>query len=194
MIVSKSFWLDKSMRWIITIFLIGIFLIIVSVGGWYPVALVNTTPIFYRTWKNSEIASKNFTQTQLRAAKNKSIDFSSPENAQILLEVKRGTLTFLVEDAIIKKEGEKFVGFSALAYQKVNEAVKDSDDLASAARAVYGISLDDFYNFVLLPQARRDVLKDVLGSDFDSWFASVKREKKIRLFFVPFRWDGEAVK
>lgn len=115
-----------------------------------------------------------------------------------MLEIKRGTLTFLIEDAIIRQKGDEVIeGLGVLSREKALEALRSSNDPTGAAKAVYGLSLDDFRDLVLLPQARQDLLKEALiekSQNFDTWLRDAKKKIMVRLFFVPFRWDGEAVK
>lgn len=180
----------------ITTFFLALFIIVVMTG-FYPVAIVEGTPIFQRTWRKAEDAAKNFIKAEA-VKSGKAIDLSSSENADFLLEVKRGTLTFLIEDLILQKEGGKVIdGFERLNKERVDTALREGENLEQASRLVYGLDLKDFVSLVLLPQARRDVLQEALGEkaqDFNVWFLSVKKSKQVRLMFIPFRWDGEVVR
>lgn len=165
--------------------------------GIYTVAIVGTTPIFARTWQKAENAAKNFELATARARGAEPINFSSVENRELLLEVKRGTLTFLIEDAIIlQRGGEVTEGLGTLSRERVVEALRQGNDPEKAARAVYGLSMNDFRDLVLLPQARRDVLKEALvekSQDFDTWLRDAKKRASVRLMFVPFKWNGEVI-
>lgn len=165
--------------------------------GIYPVAIIGTTPIFARTWQKAENAAKSFEFAQARARGAKAVDFSLAENRELLLEMKRGTLTFLIEDAIIIQKGEGVIdGLGTLSRELALEALRSIDDLGSAARAVYGLSTDELRDLVLLPQARKDVLKEALSErnqDFDTWLRDAKKRARVRLMFVPFKWNGEEI-
>ncbi|MBI2640596.1 MAG: hypothetical protein HYW91_01760 [Candidatus Sungbacteria bacterium] len=178
-----------------SVVLFGLF--ILASAGFYPVAIVGTTPIFAKTWQKAEDAAKNFEIAQARARGAEPVDFSLAENRELLLEVKLGTLTFLIEDAIIRQKGEEAVdGLGTLSRERVIEALRESSDPEGAARAVYGLSFNDFRGLVLMPQARRDVLKEALiekNQDFDIWLLEAKKEASVRLMFVPFKWSGEEI-
>lgn len=183
------------------VFILGVaggILLILVMTGLYPVALVDGSPIFQRTWKKAQNAAKTFTNAQAQSSRADPIDFTSSENQELLLDVMRGTLTSLIEDSAIRQKGDEVVdGLGVLSRERVADALRQVKDPAAAAKLVYGLSLDDFRELVLLPQARRDVLKEVLkegGQDFDSWLRDVKGSLTVRLFFVPFRWDGEMAK
>lgn len=166
--------------------------------GLYPVAIVGGTPIWERTWHKAEEASKNFTNSQALSRGGKPINFSARENGELLLDIRRGTLLFLIEDAVIQQKSDEAIeGVEALSRERVTEAMRLSTDPAGAAKAVYGLDLNDFRDLVLLPQARRDILQEVLtekNQDLDTWLRDAKGAVKVRLFFVPFSWDGETVK
>lgn len=166
--------------------------------GVYPVALVDGEPIFYSTWKKLEEASKNFTSVEEQSKiGGRPINFSSPENARLLLEIRRSTLTFLIEDLILRQVGGSLVeGFEVLSREKVAESVQDERNTEKAVRVLYGLDLDDFKNLVLLPQARRDIAKEALSErnqSVEDWLSEVKKQKKIRLLSTSFRWNGESV-
>ncbi len=182
---------------LITISIIAASLFSLVVTGIYPVVIVGATPIFARTWQKAEGAAKSFEFAQARARGAEPINFSSAENRELLLEVKRGTLTFLIEDAIIRQKGEEVIdGLGALSRELAVEALRESSNPEKAARAVYGLGLNDFRDLVLLPQARRDVLKEALverRQNFDTWLRDAKKRASVRLMFMPFRWNGEEI-
>lgn len=194
--IAEDFY--TSMKTLLTaVSIIALAAIFLVLAGFYPVAIVDGTPIFERTRHKAEEASKNFTNSQARAHGGKPIDFSASENRELLLDIRRGTLLFLIEDAIIQKKGEEAIeGVETLSRERVIEAMRLSMDPAGAAKAVYGLSLSDFRDLVLTPQARRDVLQEALpekNQDFDTWLRDAKKRSSVRLMFVPFKWSGEEI-
>src|SRR3989338_2022723 len=172
------------------IFLLVPALLVITLGGFYPVAAVDGSPILSGTWKKAQVAAKKFVMSQNKAG---------PEDyTPVLADIKRNTLTFLIEDAILRKEGEKLIrGFDRLSRARMLEAIQGGGGLASAAKLIYGLTLPEFQDLVLLPQARRDTAREILAErqvDFEKWFAEAKKSKKVKLYFVPFIWDGEAVR
>lgn len=167
-------------------------------GGFYPVALVDGSPVFYRTWQRAENAAIKFIQTSARMSGSAPPDLSRQENAEILLGIKRDTLTFLIEDKIAGKSGERVLKeFAARANKKIDEALRDNPQVEAGAKLAYGLGLDDFREYVLLPQARKDLLEETFkarGQDYGEWIALAKRSSAVRLYFVPFSWDGEKVR
>lgn len=165
--------------------------------GFYPVAVVDSSPVFLRTWKRAEDAAKRFFNVQAHVSASKPIDFSLPASADLLLSVKRDTLTFLIEDRVISQEGNRlFKNFEAATRSRVLEALGTKGVLRSQGALVYGLSEKDFMELVLLPQARRDLIRESLAKedDFENQLREMKKGKSVKLYFVPFRWDGENVR
>ena len=137
-----------------------------------------------------------FANARLKTAGQKAIDFYASENQALREEVKRNTLTFLIENKIFSQEGGKVADrFYAISTQKVEDVLKGKN-LEQGAKIVYGLDLDQFKKMVLLPQAWRDVLKEALAAKkqtLEEWLKQIKQSKKIRLLFLPFHWNGESV-
>lgn len=171
--------------------------LILFISRWYPVAVVENTVIFQRTWERAVHAAVNFTNAQSVSGGFAPINFFSDEHKALLNDIQRGTLTFLIEDVIITQEGTKLLqGFERVAMERVSVVIENSSNLKDAAAQVYGLDLDDFKLLVLLPQSKRDIMRETLVEeypDFDEWLNEVKSAKYIRLMFVPFRWNGKMV-
>lgn len=183
---------------IVFVFAILVVGVVIVEAGLYPVALIDNTPIFYRTWEHAIIAAEHFASANAQASiGGKPIDFASPEEIDLVRKIKRGSLTYFIEDAIIRQEGESLVsGFQALTVERTKNALDLGSDNERAAQVVYGLSLKDYENLILLPQARRDVLQEALtarGQYIDTWLKSAKKTKQIRLLFVPYHWTGEEI-
>lgn len=174
--------------------LLFVFFVSVTVTGLYPVAVVEGSPIFYRTWQEAEEGVRFFLYNQAQLHDDKPINFSDPENHGLLLDIKRNTLNFLIEDVILHQEGvAKVLDFEKLSQERVEKALRGTQDFQKVSQSIYGLDSEDVKELVLLPQARRDVWEDILKQkeqDFDDWFLQTKKTKKVRLLFVPFYWNG----
>ncbi len=168
-------------------------------GKFYPVAWVSGDLITYRTWEKATEAAEKFTNSQAQSvAGGRAIDFTDPANAHLIAEVKRGALNFLIEDIILQHQGKKLIaGFENLSKDRASQALAQGQNLEEAVKIIYGLDWQDFNRLVLLPQARRDTAEELLverGENFVTWFNQAKKKEKVYLIFVPFSWDGEAVK
>lgn len=175
------------------------FILVMALTGVYPVALVDGSPVFFKTWKRLEESAKHFENAQ---AKNRVggevVDFSLYANRKPLLKIQRDTLTELIENRILDQEGRKLEdSFAVLTKDKMGEMVSSDPEYKRKIKEDYGMELIDYNKFILFPKAQREVIKIVLAGknqDFDEWLAGIKRKKNVRLLFVPFRWDGERVR
>lgn len=187
----------KNKKFIIPTAILALFIMVIMTGS-YPVAFVDGSPIFYHTWQKTEEAEKRFSNTQDKSLGVKPLDFSKPENLEMLKEVRRSTLTFLIENKIIEQAGgEVIADFKNISQKRMDTVMQEGGDLKTAVKTVYNLDVADFQNLILLPQSRRDVLKIFLaneGKSFDDWLAEQKKAKKIQLMFTPFTWDGEQAK
>ncbi len=184
--------------WVVSTLTVAL-LVVVLMMGLYPAARVGDSFIWKRTWQKAEEAEKKLTNTQAKSLNLKPVNFSIAENKDLLTGIKQDTLTSLIEDMIIQQDGIKIVqNLAELSKKRMQDTIQGGgQDLDKAVRTVYNLSLEDFRNLVLLPQARRDVLRVFLaseGKNFEEWLKSEKQKKNVKLFLVPFRWDGERVK
>lgn len=168
------------------------FMVIFS--GFYPVVLVNGKPLYFRTWKKLEIASMRFAKVQLEKIQKKPFDFSAKENAGLLLQGRKETLALMIEDIIIEQQGKQLTDdFEKLTGVRVEDALRKGKNTGQAAELFYGLSIGDFRELVLLPQARRDILREELekkGQNFESRLTEIKKKSRVRMLFVPFKWNG----
>lgn len=174
-------------------------ILIIVMAGLYPVALVNGSPIWRNSLRKAEEAEKKLTNTQAKSFGFKPVNFTSSANKDLLNGLRQDILTTLIDNKIIKEDGVKVVEkFEELSRKRMMDTLQGGGaDLSKAVRTVYNLSLKDFENMVLLPQARRDVLRVFLaneGKNFEEWIKEIKSKKSVKLFLVPYRWDGEKVR
>lgn len=177
------------------------FIICVVVGfaatGVYPVAKIDGGLIANRTFVKVERAAENFANAEFQKTGMKPVDFEASANALFRRDIGKGTLTFLIEDIIIRREGEKMRDeFNVLVKERVDEALVNSTNADRAARLVYGLSLADFRAYVLMPQARRDIVAEILkekNQDFAVWMREQKKGLSVSFYFLKFTWTGERV-
>ncbi|KKW18577.1 MAG: hypothetical protein A2131_01055 [Candidatus Sungbacteria bacterium GWC2_49_10] len=164
----------------------------------YPVAVVDGSPVWMRTWERMIDAAEKFTNADRALGGESPLDFSLPENARIQSDIRRNTLTYIIEDKIISEEGSNFIdGFGSFTSEEVQKIMRASvRDPKEIARDVYGVSLDEYKALILAPQARRNALAGALqsrGRTLDDWLYEMKIKKSVKLYFTSYRWNGKTV-
>lgn len=184
--------MNKKWHILIVCILLIIAGVIMVTNKIYPVAIVNGSFVWHRTWRALERATEHALIVELTASKTK-----LPADNQAALILKKDALTRLIEDRIITLKGKKeFTNFESHSQDRVNRAISDKQKLEKAAMFMYGLSAQGFNDLVLMPQSRREVAQEDLEKrhiSFDDWFGQAKKEAHVRLLFVPFTWDGERV-
>lgn len=164
----------------------------------YPVAIVGGAPVWMRTWNQMIGAAEQYTNTEREARGERPYNFSFSENAGIAREIRTRTLTALIEDKIILKEGSNYIdGFGSLTGEEVQKILSASTrDPNDIAKNVYGMTLDEYKALILAPQARRSALSGALrarGRTLEDWLIEMKIKKSVRIYFMPYRWNGKTV-
>lgn len=164
----------------------------------YPVAVVDGSPVWMRTWVQIIGAAEHYTNAQRQAGGESPLDFSLPENARTRSDIRRNTLISIIEDKIISKEGNNLIdGFGSSAGEEVQKILSASArDPSDIAKDVYGMSVDEYKALILAPEARRSALSRMLQSrdrTLDEWLYEMKIKKSVKLYFTSYRWNGKTV-
>lgn len=191
--------MKKIIGIIAAVVLFGGFIGIV-IAGFYPVALVNGSPVYYAQWKADQDVMVRMLNAQAVTLGDKPVDLTVGRGEQVAHDIKRDALQLLIDDKIITQQGrERDKNFNARAEAKLAAELQKTKgtNLDTVANTLYGITGDRFKQTVLLPQARREVLAEIEVKDptkFDLWFSEFKRAKKVRLILVPYTWNGTELK
>ena len=148
-------------------------------AGFYPVAIVNSKVVWGYYLKKETKAANYYFQQVLSRAKDQEV------LGQInLAELQKAALENIIEKIVIAQRLKKEMGETEL-----NASVKDllkkhleKPELEPAASLLYGLSFEDFYNMVLLPQAEREILESRLkekGIDFYDWLEKEKQSANV---------------
>jgi len=74
---------------------------------------------------------------------------------------------------------------------------RKNSSLGGASEELYGLELEDFKKFVLLPQAKRDALTEYYKGDAEKlseiWLA-LKKSVEVKIYYPGYFWDGEDVR
>ena len=167
--------------------------IAVSVKHLYPVALVDGSPIWYSTWNRYLSGMGHALDVEAKSTGQK----FAPTTA-VAQELRRGTLTTLIENKILERSASVLLpNLDDLSEQKVASVLSTSDHLGDATQFIYGFDAKDFHDFILLPISKREVIQsefDAKKISFDAWLAGAKKKARVRVLIGEYYWDGDKVK
>ncbi len=159
----------------------------------YPVALVNGSPVWYRTWERSLGGTAHALAVQARA---NNTPFTP--DALLISAVRKETLSSLIENKIIISQGRVLVSqFDTETEKRVAKAVGGSPNIEKGAQFMYGFSAANFHDLILLPQARREVVHEELmrvNISFDAWLSGDKKKSRVHIFLPDMQWTGDDIK
>jgi hypothetical protein len=162
--------------------------------GFYPVLSVNGKAISARRFQSNYDAAEvyyNNVAKMFRANGSSTL----PEFQET--GTKADVLTQLVEASLIHEGVHTEAGDAAedLIGDRIAK-YKESTELQSAAKDLYGLEFNEFTREVILPQAERDILAGRLflkGESIEEWLAKAKESASVRIYHRSFRWTGERV-
>ena len=124
-------------------------------------------------------------------------DFKKEAVSDVVLE--EGVISLFIEDALVERElQKKSIGeaeVKAFLFGAVTR--EDLDKLNEATSKLYGWSVLEFENYVLLPQARRIMLVRELQKeniDADKWMENAREEARVRIYLPSWKWENGELK
>lgn len=127
----------------------------------------------------------------------KSRDLKRENVSDVVLE--DGVILSFIEDALVRAElQEKGIGeaeVTAFLFGAVKR--EDIDKLNEATSKLYGWSIPEFENYVLLPQARRIMLVRELQKNnvnADKWIEDAKKSADVSIYLPRWKWEHGELK
>jgi hypothetical protein len=156
--------------------------------GFYPLAIVNGHLVSARSFNNEFLAAYQYYSRVLAGQ----MDVNSREFRG---ELRRATLAGLIQKSLISAELKEKVGddLKTIVYNKIGAGGANTEALERAAQTVYGLSLADFKQMILIPQAEREVLEGRLFLEkkkLEDWLASASKNAKVLIVTPEFYWDA----
>jgi hypothetical protein len=171
-------------------------LAIVVLTEFYPVAFVNWRPIAAKSFETDYSSARIYYQKALETYdRNQAVVLDSLE---IQKELKRAVLDKLIENVLIEEELEKRLkndDVEKMVAEKIKEAIKEKD-IKKEVETLYGLSLEEFKERFLKPQAKSEIFASRLlleNKNFDEELKKIKKEAKAAIFLPGFKWNGERV-
>jgi hypothetical protein len=118
--------------------------------------------------------------------------------AETKKEIERAVLNTLIEDILIDEELNKImndVDLDRVVKEKISKT-GDIGKIEKGAAVLYGFSVRDFRQKVLIPQAKSDILRDRIfleAGNFEEKLKELKRSAKVAILISGFSWNGESV-
>ena len=148
----------------------------------YPVAIVNFKIISKNTFETASLSALNYYK-KLKKPEVSDADFEK--------EIRRATLDKLIENILIREEVN-----SAEVDSQLASLLAQNKDLENGVAVAYGISWDNFKNFILRPQVAEEILRKKLQNlkqDISDLLNKKRTEARVFLLASNFKWDGERV-
>ncbi len=159
----------------------------------YPVAFVNGSPIWYRTWDQYSRSMRHSLIIEL-----KNVQQSFTPSTDFDMVVQKESLRALIEDRILTQSARAlFPQFNFMSEERIASVISAFVDVKNAAQSLYGLNKNDFYTLILLPQAHREVAEielDKKNINFAVWLAGVKKKTNVTVLSSRFFWNGEEIK
>ncbi len=190
-----------------------VFFVIIGLGtaavsfvsaGYYPIAVVNGNIITASTFTNNYDVVSTYYNNLLKAYRTASSTVQSDSGqasstlpALTPSQIQKSVLSGMIENILIENGARKEMGndLNRLVDEKVSQA-SEGPDIAKAVKTLYGLSMDDFKNKILVPQAERDILTGSLflkGQKIEDWLTAEKKSSTVIILSGKLYWNGNDV-
>ncbi|HEY4499825.1 MAG TPA: hypothetical protein VJH70_01690 [Candidatus Paceibacterota bacterium] len=166
-------------------------------NGWYPVAIIDFKFVSASTLeKDYQAAAHYFTNALLTYGANKTNQNVLKEEST-KQEIRRSALEKIVIDAIIFKEAQKEFGDNLdVRVENLISKNVQLNNLAEAADTLYGMTLEEFKERIVVTQARRELLEErklTEKTDFKEWLKGVSQNSKVIILVPYLKWNGSGI-
>jgi len=186
--------MNKKKIFILISFVTVIAIVIFISTQSYPVAFVNWRPITLKSFEKDFSVAVHYYQKMLETYdRNQTAVLDSSEIQQ---EIKRAVLEQLIKNSLIRQELEKQIKggeLEKMVDNKVQEVLKGKD-VEKEIETLYGLSLDEFRERVLKPQAETEIITGrffLENKSFDDWLKESRA--KIIILMPGFEWKNSQV-
>lgn len=156
----------------------------------YPVATVNDQMISAKALQESYQAGYNYFSKALSPA-----DLSQRSEEEFQQEVRRASLDTLIEVTLVEQELNRLFDPEAVeqeALRRVNNTTT-TEKTIEATQKIMDISLADFKQLILIPEARKEILIEEFvksGEKYDDWAKEARLSAKVTLFLTDLVWEA----
>ncbi len=175
---------------------LGVSAYALSLNGSYPLIFVNYRPIFRNEVEHDLSLAYEYYHNALIYSGNDPAKLDAPESYN---ELKRAVIDEAISREIILRELKSRVGsgeIDDIADRNIGKVLDENKETEEGVKKLYGLSLAEFREQVLLPQAYREILEgrmNLNNQDFNSWLEKIRKESRVVILSSNFTWDGEKV-
>lgn len=168
-----------------------------GVTGYWPIAVVDRTPITYAMFEKNFTWANHFYKSNLKIAGEDERVFMTKE---IQRDLQRVTMEGLIERIIIDHELAKRYkpgDLQQLIDNKIGGTDLGSADMAKATQLLYGLTPGQLKELVLIPDAKQEILEGNMtlqNESFADWMTARKNEAGVSIFIPVLYWDKNEVK
>ncbi len=168
----------------------------VSYDGWYPVAVVNFHIISAQALEQGVATASGYLHIQYQMSGVDPAKLDTPDSSR---ELRREVLDYLISHELILQELNRRIGMSqtdVIAEKNITQELENNPNAAAGAEKLYGLTLAEFKDKVLLPQAYQDILQGRMqlnNEDFPAWLTNARKAGSVVIFYPGFSWDGTQV-
>ena len=171
----------------------GISFALIISAGFYPIAFVNGKFVTARRFVLEYAAADSYYRRILETYGNKVLGGEEVKPA----DLEASAMEKIIEDILVKDGARREVGsdLDNLVQNKLSQLSSDQL-LQEGASDLYGLNKNDFWDFILIPQAQRDILAGRLflkGKKIGDWLAGAKKSAKVIILSNEFRWSGDKI-
>ncbi len=180
----------KIILYVLAAFFIA--LLLAAGFGFFPVARVGDSYIYYREMQKLTRAAEAFKFSLNTSPFKEELDQGA--------DARKAALGELIFQRIVKNA---FGGFGGISQKEIDENMAkvlggaDPKKLAEAARQLYALGYEDFKKYVILPKVEEAVLEgkvEASGKMYDEWFSEKLKTARVSIYFLPYIWkDGDLV-
>ncbi len=126
-------------------------------------------------------------------------DRVSQKTPSTTADIKKRTMGNLVEqkflDILIENTDKNlYAKADKLVADTMEQSAAKGVSIKDAAYKIYGLSVKDFTDIILIPQAKRDVLLEYFGNDsakLQQAWTDIYKNTKVKIYYPGYYWDGE---
>jgi len=163
-------------------------------GGLFPVVFVGVSPITLKVLDEMHFAAMRYYGNMVKTYGSDPNELNDSETKQ---EVRRASLSKLIDEVLIKNELKKRLGknLNLVVRNKLGEISKN-EEFRNATTLFYGLNLNELERVFLIPQAEYEILEGRLiieQKEIKDWLNNARHAANVTILSSEFKWNGASV-